>query len=419
MNNKIYSYGMYLFRIIALVVMSVITFAGIADAQVTGKTQQGLAVKKVRLWTENNNVIPVCWETNGYDREKDIVQEAVTHTWQEFANITFSGWGLCPIGGMIGGSATAKQVRIRISPQGKDNAGGGGSARVGMDALSSAQDNNPGMNMSFNPDGSANKGRVEYIAVHEFGHVLGFIHEQDSPNHNAAHCAGGSEANATSLTDYDPDSVMNYCNKDGNMKGYLTMKDIQGLWKTYGTRNIRSKNQNEWRRCSYCYTLFYDGYANKGVCSFNDGGHEAASTSPNYFLPYDTPETPKAQANWRFCNKCHGMFWDGYPGKGSCPAGGGHTAQGYNFTLTHDVIGSAITSENYRFCTKCHGLFWDGGKRMKGSCPAGGGHTAQGYNFVLRHQPFIPMGSLNNLRLKGPKKPKLPLPPDLLGRPKP
>ncbi len=237
--------------------------------------------------------------------------------------------------------------------------------------------------MSFNPDGSANKGRVEYIAVHEFGHVLGFIHEQDSPNHNAAHCAGASEANATSLTDYDPDSVMNYCNKDGNMKGYLTMKDIEGLWKTYGTRN--TKNQNEWRRCLKCFTLFYDGYANKGVCSKGGGGHFAAG-SPNYFLPYDTPETPKAQANWRFCNKCHGMFWDGYPGKGSCPTGGGHTAQGYNFTLTHDVIGSAITQEDYRFCTKCHGLFWDG-TRYKGTCPAGGGHTAQGYNFVLRHQP--------------------------------
>ncbi len=256
--------------------------------------------------------------------------------------------------------------------------------------------------MSFNPDGSANKGRVEYIAVHEFGHVLGFIHEQDSPNHNAAHCAGASEANATSLTDYDPDSVMNYCNKDGNMKGYLTLKDIQGLRKTYGTRNIRSKNQNEWRRCSKCYTLFYDGYANKGVCP-TSGGHSGAYQHNN-FLPYDTPETPKAQANWRFCNKCHGMFWDGYPKKGSCPAGGGHTAQGYNFTLTHDVIGSALTQEDYRFCIKCHGLFWDG-ISIKGSCPAGGGHTAQGYNFVLRHEPYIPKNSLNNLRLRPKPKP--------------
>ncbi|MCA1638594.1 MAG: hypothetical protein LC768_09715 [Acidobacteria bacterium] len=402
MNNKIYSHSICLFRIVALVMMSVITFAGIADAQVTGKTQQGLSVRKVRLWTENNNVIPVCWETNGYDREKEIVREAVTHTWEEFANITFSGWGICPSGGIFG-SATSKQVRIRISPQGKGNAGADGWARLGMDALSSAQDNDPGMTMSFNPDGTANKGRVEYIAVHEFGHVLGFIHEQDSPNHNAAHCAGASEANATALTNYDPDSVMNYCNKDKNMKGFLTLKDIQGLRKTYGTRNIRSKNQNEWWLCEKCYIVFYNGYANKGVCAKGGGHYANRATQQNYFLPYDTPETPKAQANWRFCNKCHGMFWDGYPNKGSCPTGGGHFAQGYNFTLTHDVIGSAMTQEDYRFCTKCHGLFWDG-YAVKGSCPAGGGHTAAGYNFVLRHQPFIPMKSLNNLRLRG--KPK-------------
>ncbi len=114
-----------------------------ADAQVTGQSKQGLAFKKVRLWTENNNVVPVCWETDGYDREKDIVREAVTHTWEEFANINFT-WGNCPFGG-VSGSATAKHVRIRISPQGKDNAGANGSARVGMDALSSAQDNNPAL----------------------------------------------------------------------------------------------------------------------------------------------------------------------------------------------------------------------------------------------------------------------------------
>ena len=45
MNNKIYNYSIGPFGIVALVVLSVITFAGLADAQVTGKIQQGITKK--------------------------------------------------------------------------------------------------------------------------------------------------------------------------------------------------------------------------------------------------------------------------------------------------------------------------------------------------------------------------------------
>ena len=38
----------------------------------------------------------------------------------------------------------------------------------------------------------------------------------------------------------------------------------------------------------------------------------------------ETPPRPvSAQADWRFCRKCHSLFFDGYPGKGVCAAGGG------------------------------------------------------------------------------------------------
>ena len=220
--------------------------SGANSQERVGTTSQPLTIKKVQNWTANGNVVPVCWETPGYDREKTIVKEAVSGTWEWFANIRFTGWGACPTGG-IGGSRSAKHVRIRITAQDASNAGAGGSARYGMDALSSADDNSPGVNLSFNPDGTADRGRVEYTGVHEFGHVLGFVHEQDTPGNveGPAYCKSpGNEANATSLTAYDRDSIMNYCNRDGNVKGNLTDIDVIGVQAVYGVRipNVASRN---------------------------------------------------------------------------------------------------------------------------------------------------------------------------------
>ena len=218
MNNTIYNYSINHFRIIALVVMAVLTFAGIANAQEIGKSKQASTIKtSYRLWTENNYTVPVCWETPGYEREKAIVKRAVTNTWERHSNLSFT-WEVCYPGfvfpetraaypqildtaTLLGLQARMERPRviIRITPQGKDedgkykNAGADGSARYGVTALSFPAQFAPGVFMAFAPDGTANEGRVEYIAVHEFGHVLGFVHEQDSPDHNRAHCPGGTE----------------------------------------------------------------------------------------------------------------------------------------------------------------------------------------------------------------------------------
>ncbi|PYE53910.1 FG-GAP-like repeat-containing protein [Deinococcus yavapaiensis] len=250
----------------------VLLCAGLASAQErVGSHSQPLTVKNVRLWTQNGNTVPVCWETPGYAREKAIVQAAVISTWQWHAKVNFTGWGACPTGG-IGGSATVKQVRVRITAQGTANAGAGGSARLGMDALSSANDNDPGVSLSFNPDGSANRGRVEYVGVHEFGHVLGFVHEQDTPGNpeGPARCASpGNEPNSTSLTAYDRDSIMNYCNRDGNMTGNLTDIDIQGVQAVYGVRfpNLAARNT-----CASALTRQTASVA----WAWNDGSNQAS-----------------------------------------------------------------------------------------------------------------------------------------------
>jgi len=95
---------------------------------------------------------------------------------------------------------------------------------------------------------------------------------------------------------------------------------------------------------------------------------------------YGTKQPTPVQEGWRFCRKCQAMFFDGYPGKGVCPAGGAHAAEGFNFVLPHDVAGGG--QRDWRYCAKCYAMFFDG-YPSKGVCPAGGAHAAEGFNFVL------------------------------------
>jgi hypothetical protein len=105
------------------------------------------------------------------------------------------------------------------------------------------------IDLSFTPDGSADARRVEYIGVHEFGHVLGFLHEQDLPaNDGPAKCTltAGVDARSTPVSAAsDRDSIMNYRNQDGNSLGRITDLDIAGVQSVYGVRSSSSR-----RSCS-------------------------------------------------------------------------------------------------------------------------------------------------------------------------
>jgi hypothetical protein len=144
------------------------------------------------------------------------------------------------------------------------------------------------------------------------------------------------------------------------------------------TFQARNRGQAAWRFCFRCHSLFFDGFPTKGACPAG-GGHAAAGFI--FFLPHDHAGPLGGQTDWRFCHKCMAMFWAGDPAnQGLCPASGRHEAAGFVFFLPHDHSGPG--QPEWRFCDKCRVMFWNG-EANKGVCPAGGGHNAQGFNFIL------------------------------------
>ena len=87
------------------------------------------------------------------------------------------------------------------------------------------------------------------------------------------------------------------------------------------------------------------------------------------------------QDNWRWCNKCQGLFFAGNNTLGKCPSSDGHSNQGSgNYGLSKDT-GSG--QDNWRWCNKCQGLFFAGNNTL-GKCSLGGGHSNQGSgNYIL------------------------------------
>lgn len=89
-------------------------------------------------------------------------------------------------------------------------------------------------------DADSRKKTVQWMAVHEFGHALAFIHEHARPN--ATTCQGQIDFQNPGMADtfvgaYDIDSVMNYCSGSGiglgNNYGRLSGIDIQSAGNYY------------------------------------------------------------------------------------------------------------------------------------------------------------------------------------------
>ena len=161
---------------------------------------------------------------------------------------------------------------------------------------------------------------------------------------------------------------------------------FNGMTKMFGMFALNTRDslgQDKWHFCPRCQGLFYAGNATAGKCPAdgnnpNGPGH---STGGEYVLVNDAsiglPDP--VQDNWRWCNKCQGLFYGGNQSQSVCPADGQpHTVSPgtYSYRMVHDVTNFPDQSGWYS-CSKCQGMFFGDKQPFAGTCPKdGAAHTA-------------------------------------------
>lgn len=147
-------------------------------------------------------------------------------------------------------------------------------------------------------------------------------------------------------------------------------------------RFIEAIDQPGWAWCRRCSHIFHTG-TKPGACPAG-GAHDPSGSAPyQMFIAPVGSTAALPQDCWRWCKNCAVLSFGG--GVGKCPANAGRphdTALTSNYVIR--VAGVPVPynqQDQWRYCDRCQGLFHGG---TPGVCTAGGAHKAGATNYVLR-----------------------------------